>query len=80
MKEYQDLANAIIVQACKDYEQECYRDDVEVFLKGEWFKALTDIDGERLLKELQKVVEEKELEKEEKKREMERIKQQRGYE
>ena len=36
--EYEDLANAIIIQACKDYEEEYYRDDVTVFLKGEYLK------------------------------------------
>lgn len=80
MKEWEDLANAIVVQACRDYEQEYYRTDVEVFLKGEWFKALTDLDGEKLLKKLQKREKEKESKEEEKKKEIERIKQQRGYE
>ena len=79
MKEYENLINAIIIQACKDYEQEYYRDDVEVFLKGEWFKAITDLDGEMILKELKERQREKELKKEENKKEIERIREQRGY-
>lgn len=79
MKEYEDLVNAIIIQACKDYEQECYRDDVEVFLRGEWFKTITDLDGEKLLGKLKERQREKELEKEENKKEIERIRKQRGY-
>jgi hypothetical protein len=49
--EYLNLANAIIVQACKDYQEPRYRKEVENFLKSDWFKALTDMDGDRLLKE-----------------------------
>ena len=77
--EYKDLVNAIITQACKDYEEECYRDDVTVFLKGEWFKTITDLDGEKILKELKKRLSEKELKDEENKKEIERIRKQRGY-
>ena len=79
MDRYENLANAIIVQACKDYEEEYYRDDVTVFLKGEWFKTLTDLDGEKLLGKLKERQREKELEKEENKKEIERIRKQRGY-
>ncbi|MBC8588071.1 hypothetical protein [Paratissierella segnis] len=59
MDRYENLANAIIVQACKDYQEPRYRKEVENFLKSDWFKALTDMDGDRLLKELKKKVEEK---------------------
>lgn len=77
--EYKDLANAIIIQACKDYEEEHYRDDVTVFLRGEWFNTLTDLDGEKLLGKLKERQREKELEKEENRKEIERIRKQRGY-
>lgn len=56
MKEYQDLANAIIVQACKDYEEPIYRKEVENFIRSDWFKALTDMDGEILIRGLKKKV------------------------
>lgn len=79
MEEWEDLANAIVVQACKDYLEECYRFDVERFLKSEWFKMLTDLNGERLLKELKIKVAEEELIKIEKKKGMEKIRQKRGY-
>lgn len=79
MDRYENLANAIIVQACKDYAEKRYRPDVECFFKSEWFKALTDLDGKELLEELKKKVEEKELNKAKKKKEMEKIKQKRGY-
>lgn len=79
MDVWNNLANAIVVQACKDYEEEYYRDDVEVFLKGEWFKALTDLNGERLLKELKKKVAEEELMNEEKENGIKEIRRKRGY-
>lgn len=79
MDRYENLANAIIVQACRDYEEEYYRDDVEVFLKGEWFKTITDLDGETILKELKNRVIDKKLEKEEKEKRIEKIRRKRGY-
>ncbi len=79
MKEWEDLANAIVVQACRDYEEEYYRADVERFLTGEWFTALTNLDGKLLLKELKKRVVDKELMNEEKKKGIDKIRQKRGY-
>ena len=52
---------------------------MEVFLKGEWFKTITDLDGEKLLGKLKEKQREKELEKEENKKGIERIRKQRGY-
>jgi DNA-binding transcriptional regulator YhcF (GntR family) len=55
---YEDLANAIIIQAVKDYRTALKDDNiglkrnVERFFKSEYFKALTDISGEQLMKKL----------------------------
>ena len=65
MDEYLNLANAIIELACKDYiAEKRYRKEVENFFRSDWFKALTDMDGDTILKELKKKVEEKELKRE----------------
>jgi DNA-binding transcriptional regulator YhcF (GntR family) len=55
---YENLANAIIIQAVKDYRTALKDDNiglkrnVERFFKSEYFKALTDISGEQLMKKL----------------------------
>ena len=53
---YQDLANAIVTQAAKDYEyalkhrsHECYIDELERFFKSDYYRILTKFDGERLM-------------------------------
>lgn len=65
---YQGLANAIIIQAAKDYRKakEVLRRvprhegalkvkaEIERFFKSDWFKCLTDLDGEMLMRKLQK--------------------------
>ena len=63
---WENLANAIIVQAVKDYREARKKlkkrpknedaklmvSDCEAFFRSEWFKALTNVDGEMLLKKL----------------------------
>ncbi len=64
---YEKLANAIIMQAVKDYraakkklkkrptnkDAELMVIDTEKFFRSDWFTALTDVDGEVLLRKLQ---------------------------
>lgn len=45
---YENLANAIILQAVKDYKsnsKECER-----FFRSEWFKVLTNVDPDYIIK------------------------------
>lgn len=63
---YENLANAIILQAVKDYraarkklkyhpknkEAKLTVQDCEEFFRSDWFAALTSIDGRRLLDKL----------------------------
>ncbi len=70
MTPYENLANAIIVQAVNDYRKalRCLKTnpkfepaqytviEVERFLRSEWYTALTSICGERLIKMLQQEV------------------------
>ena len=65
---YENLANAIVVQAAKDYltalkklkkdpndEQSVYtRDDCERFFRSPWYRGLTKVDGEYLMRKLRK--------------------------
>ena len=62
----ENLANAIILQAVKDYRHalkllgrnsKCTsaiftRDECERFFRSEWFKFLTTVDGEMLIRKL----------------------------
>ena len=62
-KPYENLANAIILLAVKDYRKamkalkrnpgsifaQLYRDDVTRFFQSAWFAQLTELDGEKLL-------------------------------
>ncbi len=64
---YEKLANAIIMQAVKDYraakkklkkrptnkDAELMVLDTEKFFRSDWFTALTNVDGEVLLRKLQ---------------------------
>ena len=64
---YENLANAIVLQAVKDYREARKKlkkrkknedaklmvEDCESFFRSDWFKALTNLDGEMLLKKLQ---------------------------
>ena len=70
MTGYQALANAIVIQAAKDYksavrtlrnhpESKAARAEalkLEKFFRSGWYKMLTDIDGEYLIKRLRKAV------------------------
>ena len=63
---WEKLANAIILQAVKDYREAKKKLkkrpknedakltvlDCEAFFRSEWFKALTEVNGEVLLKRL----------------------------
>lgn len=49
---YDNLANAIVVQACKDYKNTT--DDyvwasIERFIQSDWFVTLTDLDPDYIL-------------------------------
>ena len=64
---WENLANAIILQAVKDYHEARKKHkkrpknedaklmiaDCEAFFRSDWFKALTELDGEMLLRKLQ---------------------------
>ena len=53
---YEKLAQAIILQAVKDYRDSCsyqMRCSIERFFRSEWFMVLTALDGEMLIKRLQ---------------------------
>ena len=53
---YEKLAQAIILQAVRDYRNGCYqtRCSIERFFRSEWFMVLTNLDGETLIKRLRK--------------------------
>ena len=67
MSNYETLANAIVVQAAKDYRaarRKLLKDpysinalktvkEVEVFFRSDWFKVLTPVDGGTILKLLE---------------------------
>jgi hypothetical protein len=57
MTPYEELANAIVLQAVKDYrlhddEQELI--SIERFFRSEWFGVLTNIEPETLITKLRK--------------------------
>ena len=70
---YQDLANAIILLAVKDYRDALkklktrprygpahdIKNEVERFFRSDWYRELTSVDGEILIKKLLAVVSEK---------------------
>ena len=50
------LAHAIILQAVKDYRQTYSprtRAEIERFFRSEWFRALTQVDGEMIISRLE---------------------------
>jgi len=68
---YEELANAVIVQACEDYKRAyaCYLrnpdsaertmqqlEELELFFRSDWYKTLTELDGEYLMHRLQEEV------------------------
>lgn len=57
MNPYENLANAIILQAAKDYrltDDEQQLHEIERFFRSGWFGVLSKVDPEFLIKELQK--------------------------
>lgn len=67
MDAYEELANAIVLQAVKDYRDALKNNnkgakitirEVEAFFRSDWYKVLTNIDGEMLIRELRKEREE----------------------
>lgn len=70
---YQNLANAIILLAVKDYRiairklkkrprygpAQDMKNEVERFFRFDWYRELTSVDGEILIKKLQAEVSEK---------------------
>lgn len=58
-KNYEDLANAIIIQAVKDYRRTKspqVRNEIKRFFKSEWFTMLSNVDGDVILKKLEREV------------------------
>ena len=67
---YEDLANAIILQAVKDYRMalkslkansrnrtvQTDKAEIERFFRSQWYSTLTDVNGEMLIRFLQKEV------------------------
>lgn len=65
---YENLANAIILQAVKDYRMalkslkvnsrnrtvQADKAEIERFFRSQWYSALTSVDGEMLIRSLQK--------------------------
>ena len=66
---YENLANAIIIQACKDFRRAYkrylrrYRSsdkpdaellELESFFRSDWYKTLTSVDGEYLMDRIKK--------------------------
>lgn len=64
---YENLANAIILQAVKDYRMALKslkanprnrtamadKDEIERFFRSQWYSTLTDVNGEMLIRSLQ---------------------------
>ena len=56
MENIELLANAIILQAVKDYRHAYSpqtRAEIKRFFRSEWFRALTRLDGEMLITKLE---------------------------
>ena len=57
MDPYENLANAIILQAVKDYrltDDEQELQEIERFLRSGWFGVLSKVDPEYLIRQLRK--------------------------
>lgn len=57
MNPYEELANAIILQAVKDYrltDDEQELQEIERFFRSGWFGVLSKVDPEFLIKKLRK--------------------------
>ena len=71
MNPYENLANAVVLQAVKDYRDaarklsrgkknimaEQRKTECETFFKSQYFNVFTDLDGNALLSKLEKEVE-----------------------
>lgn len=69
-EQYENLANGIIMQACKDYKRALKKlkknpnkyehlktkRDCEKFFRSQWFKALTNLNGQTLMDKLKNSV------------------------
>jgi hypothetical protein len=69
-RNYEDLANGIVLQAVKDYrealnklkeepenlEAEITKEEVETFFRSSWYRELTSLDPELLIKELREEI------------------------
>jgi len=56
-EEYVNLANAIILKAVSDFRRSKShqrRTEIKMFFRSEWFKVLTELDGEMIIKRLEK--------------------------
>lgn len=57
---YHGLANAIVMQAVKDYQTALKNDDTDIknecerFFRSDWFTFLTNVDGEIIIREVQR--------------------------
>lgn len=58
---YENLANAIVAQACDDYRRlqrgkrvpdKVTKEECEKFFLSQWFESLTQVDGKKILKRL----------------------------
>ena len=59
MNPYENLANAIVLQAVKDYrltDDEAELAEIERFFRSDWFGVLTDLDPDYLIDRLQREV------------------------
>lgn len=57
MDPYENLANAIILQAVKDYrltDNESELKEIERFFHSDWFSVLTSLDPDLLIQKLRK--------------------------
>lgn len=57
MNPYENLANAVVLQAVKDYrltDDEAELAEIERFFRSDWFGVLTDVDPEYLIRRLRK--------------------------
>lgn len=55
MTPYENLANAIVLSAVRDYRKSTSKDEIqsiERFFRSEWFSVLTSVDAEFLIRTL----------------------------
>ena len=88
---YHNLANAVILQAVKDYKSALFRLDdnpnnldaqhekksLERFFRSKWYATLTEVDPNRLMSEVQRQVKVEAVERRKKRAERKRRKEQR---